>query len=87
MAKWLSRGVAPVIQAMVKGTLAAPEQQELVRQLCATVAQHLPEYALQGMVLELLQVDLQAGKRFRLLPLPACSSGVMACLQLCQGLC
>ncbi len=63
MAKWLSRGVAPVIQAMVKGTLAAPEQQELVRQLCATVAQHLPEYALQGMVLELLQVDLQAGEK------------------------
>lgn len=63
MAKWLSRGVSPVIQAMVKGALAAPEQQELVRQLCATVAQHLPEYALQGMVLELLQVDLQAGMR------------------------
>ena len=34
-----------------------------VRQLCAGVAQHLPEYVLAGMVLELLQVDLQAGER------------------------
>ena len=30
-------------------------------QLCATVAHTLPEFALTGMVLELLQVDLQAG--------------------------
>jgi hypothetical protein len=63
MAKWLSRGVAPVIQAMMRGQLPAAEQQELVRQLCASVAQTLPEFALSGMVLELLQVDLQAGAR------------------------
>ena len=62
MAKWLSRGVSPVVQAMVRGNLAAPEQQELVRQLCAAVAPHLPEYVVVGMVLELLQVDLQAGE-------------------------
>jgi hypothetical protein len=62
MAKWLSRGVSPVVQAMVRGNLPAPEQQELVRQLCASVAPHLPEYAITGMVLELLQVDLQAGE-------------------------
>ncbi len=62
MAKWLSRGVAPVIQAAVKGALPAGEQQELVRLLCAGVAQHLPEYAVGTMVLDLLQcVDLQAG--------------------------
>lgn len=65
MSKWLSRGVAPVVQAMVRGSLSAPEQQELVRQLCAIVAQHLPEYALTGMVLELLPVDLQTGGRIR----------------------
>ncbi|KAL4428595.1 hypothetical protein ABPG77_008907 [Micractinium sp. CCAP 211/92] len=80
MAKWLSRGVAPVIQAMVKGTLAAPEQQELVRQLCATVAQHLPEYALQGMVLELLQVDLQAGTNWE-----APMAGLLALLTILAG--
>lgn len=62
MAKWLSRGVSPVVAAMVRGGLPTGEQQELVRQLCAAVAQHLPEYALAGMVLELLQVDLQAGE-------------------------
>ena len=61
MAKWISRGVAPVVQAMVRGNLPAPEQGELVRQLCASLAGHLPEYVVGGMVLELLQVDLQAG--------------------------
>ena len=64
MAKWLSRGVSPVVQAMVRGSLPAAEQQELVRQLCASVAPHLPDFAITGMVLELLQVDLQAGERF-----------------------
>ena len=61
MSKWLSRGVSPAIQAMCRGSLPAAEQQELVRQLCASVAQQLPEYALIDMVLELLKVDLQAG--------------------------
>lgn len=31
MSKWLGRGVKPAVQAMVKGGLPAPEQQELVR--------------------------------------------------------
>ena len=31
MAKWLTRGVAPVVQAMVRGNLPSAEQQELVR--------------------------------------------------------
>lgn len=76
MAKWLSRGVSPVIQAAVRGALPAGEQQELVRQLCAGVAQHLPEYAVGGMVLELLQcVDLQAGTNWE-----APMAGLMALL-------
>ncbi|KAI3439023.1 hypothetical protein D9Q98_001435 [Chlorella vulgaris] len=75
MAKWLSRGVAPVIQAMMRGQLPAAEQQELVRQLCASVAQTLPEFALSGMVLELLQVDLQAGTNWE-----APMAGLMALL-------
>ena len=69
MAKWLSRGIAPVVSAMGKGALPAPEQGELVRQLAAGLAPHLPEYVLTGVVLELLQVDLQAGGR----GLPGCS--------------
>jgi hypothetical protein len=63
MSKWLARGVSPAVQAAVRGALPAPEQQELVRQLCVGVAAHLPEYALSSMVLELLAcVDLQAGE-------------------------
>lgn len=80
MAKWLSRGVSPVIQAMVKGSLPAAEQQELVRQLCAGVAQHLPEHALSGMVLELLQVDLQAGTNWE-----APMAGLQALLTILAG--
>ena len=62
MAKWLARGVSPAVSAMVRGALPAAEHQELVRQLCAAVAQRLPDFALGSMVLELLQVDLQAGE-------------------------
>ncbi len=34
MSKWLGRGVKPAVQAMVKGGLPAPEQQELVSAGC-----------------------------------------------------
>lgn len=33
-----------------------------MRQLCASVAPHLPDFVLESMVLQLLQVDLQAGE-------------------------
>ncbi|PSC67904.1 furry homolog-like [Micractinium conductrix] len=80
MAKWLTRGVAPVVQAMVRGNLPSAEQQELVRLLCATVAHTLPEFALTGMVLELLQVDLQAGTNWE-----APMSGLLALLNILAG--
>lgn len=35
-----------------------------MRQLCAAVAPHLPEFVLGEVLLELLHVDLQAGERF-----------------------
>jgi len=52
---WVDRAVSPVIQAMAKGGLQAPEHQELLRQLIVVVADYLPEYAVGDMVLELLQ--------------------------------
>lgn len=75
MSKWVARSTGLVIQAMAKGSLPAQEQPELVRQLCAIVAQHLPEYALTGMVLELLSVDLQAWANWE-----AVMAGLMALL-------
>lgn len=56
LTKWVARSVGPVVQGMVRGALLAPEQQELARALVATVAQHLPEYAISDMLLELLHV-------------------------------
>lgn len=52
---WVDRAVSPVVQAMAKGGLQAPEHQELLRQLIVVVADYLPEYAVGDMVLELLQ--------------------------------
>lgn len=54
---WVERGVSPVIQGTVKGTLQGSELQELLRQLIAVVADFLPEYAVNNMVLELLKAD------------------------------
>jgi hypothetical protein len=57
LVRWVSRAVLPAVQAMAKGFLSAPEHQELMRQLCMVVAQSLPDYAINSMVLELLTLD------------------------------
>lgn len=57
LVRWVARAVTPVIQGVARGHLLAPEQLELTRQLCTVVAATLPEYGVQGMVLELLAVD------------------------------
>jgi len=57
--KWVARSAGPAVQAMAKGLLLAPEQMELIRQLCTVVAWRLPGHAIQGMVLELLAADGQ----------------------------
>lgn len=57
LAAWVARSAGPAVQAMGRGQLPAPEQLELVRQLCTIVAWRLPEHAVRGMVLELLAAD------------------------------
>ncbi|KAH7623253.1 hypothetical protein Ndes2526B_g01675 [Nannochloris sp. 'desiccata'] len=57
LTKWVARSVGPAVQGVAKGHLIAPEQVELMRQLCTVVAFTLPDYGIRGMILELLATD------------------------------
>lgn len=57
MVRWTHKVTSPIVQSALKGQLSTFEQLDLLRKLVTVVTNHLPEYGVRNIILELLAID------------------------------
>lgn len=56
--RWLARATKPILLNLRKGNLTFPEQQDMVRQICVTVAEHgAADFAVGSLIVELVSSE------------------------------
>ncbi|KAL0053523.1 hypothetical protein WJX82_006983 [Trebouxia sp. C0006] len=56
--RWLAKANKPILLNLRKGNLGFPEQQDLVRQICVTIADHgAADFAVGSLIIELISSD------------------------------
>jgi hypothetical protein len=57
LSKWVARSTHLAINSTIKGSFVSPDQILVMRYLCISIAAVLPEYAIQGVILEMMKLD------------------------------
>lgn len=57
LAKWVARSTQLAISLAIKGSLISPDQIIVMKHLCVSIAGALPEYAIQGVILEMMKIE------------------------------